>query len=184
MYRFENMKKALKIYGWIWVATILATLITVAVLKIHTSHHDLAEDPNNLEKIVKVDMPDIAFVESENNLSRSASRWDIYEHKGKFIHELSEDTITALDELCLTDSLHWHKANNRVVYSYYNEGGIDELYHVFCLISHDGFIINYEVDESEGIFVLFPLIIAYVILLAWGIILFIINLFRRIQKQT
>jgi hypothetical protein len=184
MYRFENKKKALKIYGWTWVATILATLITVAVLKIHTSHHDLAEDPNNLEKIVKVDMPDIAFVESENNLSRSASRWDIYEHKGKFIHELSEDTITALDELCLTDSLHWHKANNRVVYSYYNEGGIDGLYHVFCLISHDGFTINYEVDESEGIFVLFPLIIAYVILLAWGIILFIINLFRRSQKQT
>ena len=97
-------------------------------------------------------MPDIAFVESENNLDRSASHWDIFEHRGKFICELSEETTSALDNLCQTDSLHWRKAQDRSVYSYYDEGGVDGLYHIFCLIGHDGFTINYEVDESEGIF--------------------------------
>ena len=173
------MKRPLKIYGCAWVVTIVATIITVVVMAIRTSHHDLAKDPNNIEKIVKVDLPDIAFVESENNLDRSASRWDIFEHRGKFICELSEETTTALDNLCQTDSLHWRKAQGRSVYSYYDEGGIDGLYCVFCLISHDGFTINYEVEESEGIFVLSALIVAYMILITWGIILFIFGLFRR-----
>ena len=173
------MGKTLKIYGCAWVVLIVATIITVVVMAIRTSHHDLAKDPNNIEKIVKVDLPDIAFVESENNLDRSASRWDIFEHRGKFICELTEETTTTLDNLCQTDSLHWRKAQDRSVYSYYDEGGVDGLYHVFCLISHDGFTINYEVDESEGIFVLFPFVIAYIILFTWGIILLIIRLFRR-----
>ena len=72
---YDNMGKALKIYGWTWVVLIVATIITVVVMAIRTSHHDLAKDPNNIEKIVKVDLPDIAFVESENNLDRSASRF-------------------------------------------------------------------------------------------------------------
>lgn len=173
------MRKALKIYRWAWVVLIVATIITVVVMAIRTSHHDLAKDPNNIEKIVKVDLPYIAFVESENNLDRSASRWDIFEHRGEFICELSEETITVLDNMCRTDSLHWRKARDRSVYSYYDEGGVDGLYHVFCLISHDGFTINYEIDESEGIFGIFPLIVAYMTLFTWGIILFIVSLFRK-----
>ena len=178
------MGKALKIYGWAWVVLIVATIITVVVMAIRTSHHDLAKDPNNIEKIVKVDLPDIAFVESENNLDRSASRWDIFEHRGKFICELSEETTTTLDNLCQTDSLHWRKAQDRSVYSYYDEGGVDGLYHVFCLISNDGFTINYEVDESEGIFALMSLAIVYFILFKWGIVLLIIALIRRIKNRS
>ena len=177
------MKRPLKIYGWAWAAIIAATIVTFAVMIIFPSHHKLAADPYSIEKIVKVDLPDIAFVESENNLDRSASRWDIFEHRGKFICELSEETTTTLDNLCQTDSLHWRKAQDRSVYSYYDEGGVDGLYHVFCLISHDGFTINYEVDESEGIFGLFPLIVAYMILITWGIILFIVSLLRRNPKM-
>ena len=104
------MKKILKIYGWTWVAVIAATLITIAVMVTHPSHHDLAQDANNLEKIAKVDLPDIAYSESSNNLDRTASRWDVFEHRGMFVRDLPEETIIALDELCLTDSLHWHKA--------------------------------------------------------------------------
>lgn len=173
------MKRPLKIYGWAWATIIAATIVTFAVMIIYPSHHELAADSYSIEKIVKVDLPDIAFVESESNLDRSASRWDIFEHRGKFICELSEETTTTLDNLCQTDSLHWRKAQDRSVYSYYDEGGVDGLYHVFCLISHDGFTINYEVDESEGIFGLFPLIVAYMILITWGIILFIVSLFRK-----
>ena len=174
----------MKIYGWAWVVLIVATIITVVVMAIRTSHHDLAKDPNNIEKIVKVDLPDIAFVESENNLDRSASRWDIFEHRGKFICELTEETTTTLDNLCQTDSLHWRKAQDRSVYSYYDEGGVDGLYHVFCLISNEGFTINYEVDESEGIFALMPFAIVYFILFKWGVVLLIIALIHRIKNRN
>ena len=182
-YSIQLMKKSLKIYGWAWVAVIAATLITIAVMAIHSSHHDLAQDANNLEKIVKVDLPDIAYSESSNNLDRSASRWDVFEHRGKFDSDLPEETIIALDELCLTDSLHWHKAKDRSVYSYYDEGGIDELYYVFCLISKDGFTISYEVDESEGIFVLTACFLAYITLVVWGIIILMQTLLHGIKNR-
>ena len=178
------MRRTLKIYGWAWVVTIVATLLIAGVSIIHTSHHELAEDPNYLEKIVKVDMPDIAFCESDNNLDRGASRWDVFEHRGKFICELSEETIMTLDDLCRTDSLHWRKAYDRSVYSYYDEGGIDELYYVFCLISHDGFSINYEVDESERIFALLPLAVAYTILFKWGVVLVILAFIAKIKNRN
>lgn len=50
------------------MALIAVTVATIAGMMVRTSHHDLAADPNNIQKIVKVDLPDIAFVESENNL--------------------------------------------------------------------------------------------------------------------
>lgn len=177
------MKKALKIYGWAWVAVIAATLLTIVVMIVHVSHHELAEDSNSLEKIVKVDLPDIESCESFDNLDRGASRWDVFEHRGKFVNELPEETITILDELCLTDSLHWHKAKDRSVYSYYDEGGVDELYYVYCLISKDGFTISYEVDESEGIFVLFACFLAYITLIVWGIILLMLTLLHGIKNR-
>ena len=58
------IQNTLKIYGRAWVVVIAATLITIAVMAIYPSHHDLAQDVNNLEKIVKVDLPDIATSES------------------------------------------------------------------------------------------------------------------------
>ena len=177
------MKKALKIYGWAWVAMIAATLITIVVMAIYPSHHDLAQDANNLEKIVKVDLPDIAYSESSDNLDRTASRWDVFEHRGKFVSELSEETIVVLDELCLTDSQHWHKAKDRNVYSYYDEGGADGLYNVFCLISNDGFTTVYEIDEDEGIFIFLPIALGCTILFKWGLVLIIISIIRRVKNK-
>ena len=177
------MNKALKIYRLTWVAVIAATLLTIVVMIVHESHHELAKDPNNLEKIVKIDLPDIESCESFNNLDRGASRWDVFEHRGKFVSELSGETITILDELCLTDGLHWHKAKESSVYSYYDEGGIDELYSVFCLISKDGFTLSYEVDESEGIFVLVACFLAYITLVVWGIILLTLTLLQGIKNR-
>lgn len=171
------MKKALKIYGWAWLALIAATIVTIAVMIIYPSHHKLAAAPDNIEKIVKVDLPEIASVESENNLDRGASRWDTYIHSGQFTEELSEESIKAIEELCVTDRSHWCKEEE--YYAYFDRGGIDDLYYVTCIIYDDHFNLTYEVDESEGIFVLFPFVIAYMILLAWGIILLIIRLFRR-----
>ena len=167
----------LKIYRWAWLALIVVTIATIAVLVIRTSHHDLAAAPDNIEKILKVDLPEITSVESENNLDRGASRWDTYIHSGQFTEELSEESIKAIEELCVADRSHWCKEEE--YYAYFDRGGIDDLYLVTCIIYHDHFKLTYEVDESEGIFVLFPFVIAYIILFAWGIILFIIRLFRR-----
>ena len=167
----------LKIYRWAWFALIVVTIATIAVLVIRTSHHHLAAAPDNIEKIVKVDLPEIASVESENNLDRGASRWDTYIHSGQFTEELSEESIKAIEELCVADRSHWCKEEE--YYAYFDRGGIDDLYLVTCIIYHDHFKLTYEVDESEGIFVLFPFVIAYMILFAWGIILLIIRLFRR-----
>ena len=181
--RIYLMKKPLKLYGWSWVAAIAATLITLAVMAICPSHHDLAQDVNNLEKIVKVDLPDIASFESSNNLDRTASRWDVFEHRGMFVSALSEETTIALDELCLTDSLHWHKSKDRSAYSYYDEGGFDGLYSVFCLISNEGFTTVYEIDEDEGIFIFLPIAIAFTILFKWGLCLIIIAFINRIKNR-
>ena len=175
------MKRALKIYGWAWVAIIAVTIVTFAVMIIYPSHHELAADPYSIEKIVKVDLPDIASVQTMDDLG--GSRWDMFVHQGQFTEEVSEESIQKMDELCLSDGTHWSRNSDNGYYMYLDEGGIDGLYHVSCTISEDGFVTTYEVEESEGIFVLFALIVAYMILITWGIILFIVSLFRRNPKK-
>lgn len=177
------MKTALKTYGWAWVAVIAATLLTIAVMVVHDSHHELAEDPNNIEKIVGVDLPDIISSESDDDSDSGASRWDMYIHKAQFSEELSEESIRTMDELCLNDRLHWNKNEDQGYYRYYDKGGIDELYYISCFIYKDGYELTYEVDESEGIFVLMLYFLAYTILVVWGIILLMLVLFHRINNR-
>lgn len=176
------MKRPLKIYGWAWVAIIAATIVTFAVMIIYPSHHELAADPYSIEKIIKVDLPDIASVQTMDDLGRS--RWDMFVHEGRFIEEISEKSIQKMDELCQSDTIHWSKNRDKGYYMYLDEGGIDDLYLVSCTISKDRFVTTYEVEESEGIFVLSALIVVYMILLTWGIILFIVSLFRRNPKKS
>ena len=171
------MKKALKIYVWAWLALIATTIVTFAVMIIYPSHHKLAANPYSIEKIVKVDLPDIASVKTMDD--GGGSRWDMFVHKGRFIEEISEESIEKMDELCISDSMHWRKNRDEGYYLYSDEGGIDGLYLVSCTLSKDRFVTTYEVEESEGIFVLFALMVAYMILLASGIILLIIRLFSR-----
>ena len=163
-----------RLYCWAWVAVIAATLITIAVMAIHTSHHDLARDVNNLEKIVKVDLPDIAYSKSSDNLDRTASRWDIFEHAGKFSEELSEESTRALDEFCQRDSVHWRKYPDKGVYSFSDGGGIDELYYVHCVVGKDMFRVVYEIDEDEGIFIFLPV---------WGLVLILISIIGRVKNR-
>ena len=171
------MKMVLKIYGWAWLALIATTIVTIAVMIIYPSHHKLAANPYSIEKIVKVDLPDIASVKTMDN--GGGSRWDMYVHNGRFTEEISEESIQIMDELCLSDSIHWSRNSDKGYYIYSDEGCLDGLYLVSCTISEDRFVTTYEVEESEGIFVLFVLIVTYMILITSGIILFIVSLFRR-----
>ena len=176
------MKRPLKIYGYAWVVLIAATIVTFAVMIMYASHHELAADPYSIEKIVKVDLPDIASVQSMDDLG--GSRWDMFVHQGRFTEEIPEESIQKMDELCISDSIHWSRNSDNGYYMYLDEGGIDGLYLVSCTISEDRFVTTYEVEESEGIFVLSALIVAYMILITWGIILFIVSLFRRNPKKS
>lgn len=107
----------------------------------------------------------------------------MYIHHGRFSEELSAATTNEMDELCVTDSSHWRKNVHNGCYQYSDQGGIDELYFVSCSIYKDRFVITYEVDESEGIFLLFPFVIVYTILLYWGLVLVIILIIKRFIKR-
>ena len=177
------MKKALKIYIGAWGIVIVSTIFAIVVASLVPSHHDLAKDPNNIEKVIKVDLPDISCVESTDNLDRGTSRWDVYVHHAKFSEALSANSINVMDERCQTDSAHWQKDEDKGCYSYTCSGGIDELYSISCTIYEDHFVLTYEVDESEGILLLCSFVIAYYILMIWGIVLFVIALIRRATRR-
>ena len=177
------MKKAFKIYGWAWVALITAVVLTIVVMSIVPSHHDLAEDPDCLEKIIKVDLPDIVSTDSEDNLYRGASRWDTYTHLSRFSEELSDECIKELDNLCMTDSLHWQKNVAAGYYLYSDEGGIDGLYFIECYIYKDHSYLEYSVDELEGLFVFIFFILLYHVFVIWGVVLVVIAVIRKIKNR-
>lgn len=160
------MKKSVKIYVLVWVVVIASA---IGVMVMSPSHHDLASDPYAVEKIVKVDLPDVARVESEDNLDRGTSRWDMYVHRGQFGESLSEESIEIMETLCQADSVRWSKNDVEGCYVYNDEGGIDGLYSVSCSIYRDRFVTAYYVDESEGIFGFLLLILIGAILLIWGL---------------
>ena len=160
------MKKDVKIYALVWVAVIASA---IGVMVSVPSHHDRARDPHAIEKIVKLDLPDIAQVESEDNMGRGSSRWDLYVHRGRFSESLSVESIEIMETLCLADSVHWSKNEREGCYVYNDEGGIDELYSVSCSIYADRFVTSYFVDESEGIFGILLLLLVSSVLLVVGL---------------
>ena len=177
------MKKASKIYLWAWAVFFVAAIVAVAAVMVIPSHHDLARDPYAIERIVKVDLPEIVEVESEDNLDRGASRWDVYMHRVQFGEALSEESIKKLDRLCRTDSLHWRKNHEEAYYRYTAEGGIDELYAIDCEIHHDYAYLTYTVDESEGILLFVAIYLCVHLMLLWGVVLLVIAVVKRIVKN-
>ena len=177
------MKKASKIYLWACVVLVAAAIVAVAAVMVIPSHHDLARDPYAIERIVKVDLPEIVEVESEDNLDRGASRWDVYTHRVQFGDTLSEESIKELDQRCYTDSLHWLKNAEEGYYRYTAEGGVDELYAIDCVLYHDHAHWDYTVDESEGIFLFVAILLCAYLMLLWGVVLVMIGILKRIIKN-
>ena len=177
------MKKASKIYLWAWVVFVVAAIVAVVVAMVIPSHHDLARDPYAIERIVKVDLPEIVRTEYRDNLDRESSRWDVYMHRVLFGDTLSEESIKKLDRLCRTDSLHWRKNHEEAYYRYTAEGGIDELYAIDCEIHHDYAYLTYMVDESEGILLFVAIYLCVHLMLLWGVVLLAIAVVKRIVKN-
>ena len=163
------MKKASKIYLWAWAAFVAAAIVAVVVVLVVPSHHDLARDPYAIERIVKVDLPEIVRAEYRDNLDRESSRWDVYVHRGRFSESLSVESVGTMETLCLADSVHWSKNEREGCYVYNDEGGIDELYSVSCSIYADRFVTSCFVDESEGIFGILLLLLVGSVLLVVGL---------------
>lgn len=177
------MKKASKIYLWAWVAFVVAAIVAVVTVLVIPSHHDLARDPYAIERIVKVDLPEIVEVESRDNLDRESSRWDAYMHRVLFGDTLSEERVKELENLCRVDSLHWRKNTEERYYRYTAEGGIDELYAIDCEIHHDYAYMDYMVDESEGILLFVAIYLCVHLMLLWGVVLLAIAVVKRIVKN-
>ena len=177
------MKKASKIYLWAWAVFFVAAIVAVVAVMMIPSHHDLARDPYAIERIVKLDLPEIVEVESEDNLDRGASRWDVYTHRVQFGDTLSEENIKKLEWLCRTDGEHWMKNAEEGYYHYTAEGGIDELYAIDCVLYHDHAHWDYTVDESEGIFLFVAILLCGYLLLLWGLVLIVIGIVKRIVKN-
>ena len=169
------MKKALKIYLYAW-----AGLIAVfALFVLFPTHNNLASRPRNIEKIVKLDLPDIAKAESSDNLDRGTSRWNCYEHSIQFEEEISDECIKELERRCQQDSEYWSKNEEEGYYNYNDEGGIDELYSVNCRIYKQSAHVSYSVDEDEGILIELTLSIYLQVVLIWGFVLIVIAIARK-----
>ena len=177
------MKKASRIYLWAWAVFVVAAIVAVVVAMVAPSHHDLARDPYAIERIVKVDLPVIVEVESEDNLDRGSSRWDVYTHRVQFGEALSEESIKKLDQRCYTDSLHWQKNHEEAYYRYIAEGGVDELYAIDCVLYRDHAHWDYTVDESEGIFLFVAILLCAYLMLLWGVVLVVVGVVKRIIKN-
>lgn len=185
-----KMKKFLKIYLLLWVGVIVSSVLLIVAFRssLFSPHHRLAQDPTNIEKITKFDLPDIASVESWNNLERGTSRWDLFGHVSVFAEELSDECIQQLEIKCQTDTIYWHKDKRTGCYEYlddaWNRGGI---YCICCHIYKDHSNVEYYVVEEEGVedFVLsfLSIFLVVIILLVWGIILLIRTIVRKCKKQ-
>lgn len=182
------MKKGLKIYLCMWVVIVI-TVVVILVMPSNT-HHKLAMDPYNIEKITKLDLPEIVKTETEDNLDRTTSCWDCFYQRVEFAEELSPECILELEHRCRTDSLHWKCYKKNECYGYVDEAwcyGGD--YSIICRINKDSSWVEYYVDEFEDS--LFYVIIAMLVLLLelgiafiWGIVLIIIAVIRRVNKAS
>ena len=177
------MKKASKIYLWAWAVFVVAAIVAVVAVMVIPSHHDLARDPYAIERIVKLDLPEIVEVESRDNLDRESSRWDVYMHRVLFGDTLSDESTRNLDRLCHNDCLHWQKNAEEGYYRYTAEGGVDELYAIDCVLYHDHAHWDYTVDESEGIFLFVAFLLCGYLMLLWGVVLIVIGIVKRIVKN-
>lgn len=105
------MKKSLKKYLWSWTVVGVLSVVFIVLSKTvgFAPHHKLAQDPANIEKITKLDLPDIISVESSDNLDRGQSCWDCFIHLSRFEGKLSDDCVRQLESLCVSDTVHWRK---------------------------------------------------------------------------
>lgn len=173
------MKTSTKIYLCAWT---VAYFLYIGIIA-WPSLHKQACNPNRIESLVDLRLPDILEVKSDDNLDRGASRFDHYVHDIKFVEDISEECIEEMERRCQMDSKHWSKNKALGYYFYVDSGGIDSLYEVSCVIYRDHAHIEYMISEDEGIFGIMALCVLYGILILWGVVLGIVAAVRKFRNR-
>lgn len=161
------MKTKLKKQLYKLLITILVAIAIVLAfrLRLFTPHHNLAQRPDILYRIVDVKLPDTLRTEQYDNLDRTASSFDCFDCIITFKDTLSNSTIAELDYLCQHND-NWEKTqtilsqeeyvNTHKTYYCYTEEGL--LYNIVCIIYNDHAKVEYSVDELEGVFLFLSLL--------------------------
>ena len=161
------MKTKLKKQLYKLLITIFVAIAIVLAfrLRLFTPHHNLAQRPDILYRIVDVKLPDTLRTEQYDNLDRTASSFDCFDCIITFKDTLSNRTIAELDYLCQHND-NWEKTqtilsqeeyvNTHKTYYCYTEEGL--LYNIVCVIYNDHAKVEYSVDELEGVFLFLSLL--------------------------
>lgn len=162
------MKTKLKKQLYKLLITILVAITTVISFRsgLFTPHHNLAQRPDILYRIVDVKLPDTLRTEQYDNLDRTASSFDCFDCIITFKDTLSDSTIAELDYLSQHND-NWEKkqttlsqeeyVNTHKTYYCYTKEGL--LYNIVCIIYNDHAKVEYSIDELEGVYLFLSLLV-------------------------
>ena len=177
------MKTKLKKQLYKLLITILVAIAIVISFRLglFTPHHNLAQHPDILYRIVDVKLPDTLHSEQYDNLNRSASSYDCFDCIITFKDTLSNSTIAELDYLCQHND-NWEKKqtilsqaeylNTHKTYYCYTKDGL--LYNIVCIIYNDHAKVEYSIDEMEGVYFFLSLLALFAIIVSIQILRLII----------
>ena len=177
------MKTKLKKQLYKLLMTILVAIAIVLSFRLglFTPHHNLAQRPDILYRIVDVKLPDTLRTEQYDNLDRTASSYDCFDCIITFKDTLSNSAIAELDYLC-QHSDNWEKKqtilsqeeylNSHKTYYCYTKEGM--LYNIVCVIYNDHAKVEYSIDEMEGVYFFLSLLTLFAIIVSIQILRLII----------
>ena len=177
------MKTKLKKQLYKLLITILVAIAIVIsfLLGLFTPHHNLAQRPDILYRIVDVKLPDTLCTEQYDNLNRTASSFDCFDCIITFKDTLSNSTIAELDYLSQHNA-NWEKkqtiisredsVNTHKTYYCYTKEGL--LYNIVCVIYNDHAKLEYSIDELEGVYLFLSLLALLAIIVSIQILRLII----------
>lgn len=186
------MKKIHKIYliSLIIIAVPFVALWCLALYELEHDPYSLSRDnPDYVETLIEVDLPDIAATKSEYN----SQRW--LAHNCTFEHRLSQECINQLEQLC-GDSDRWSKGRDWATgetYYYYNYsfGNEWEPDTIWCKIYNNRCHWGYTTDHGNmgiGIALVMLPILAVATIAVWTIILYatagVVYLIRKRVRKT
>ena len=177
------MNRAFKIYGWACLGAIGAFILSIVIVLIINSCnrfpiYDLERSPENLEKIVDVDLPSISDVETERS---HGSEWSNITYRLRFSEPVFAESIAMMEYQCNTDPQHWWSGAE--LYGYcltLSECQME------CLIYKDYAEVTYstlDITDEEFTVAAFFYILVYLPLKIWGIILVCIAICRSFRKK-
>ena len=177
------MKTKLKkqLYKLLITILVAITIVISFRLGLFTPHHNLAQRPDILYRIVDVKLPDTLRTEQYDNLDRTASSFDCFDCIITFKDTLSDSTIAELDYLSQHND-NWEKkqttlsqeeyVNTHKTYYCYTKEGL--LYNIVCIIYNDHAKVEYSIDELEGVFPFLSLLALLAIIVSIQILRLII----------